>query len=458
MTSQTDDFFSVIALMEAWLETKMAQAQLPSITIGIIHGQELIYEGAFGYADVSKKINATSSTLYRIASITKPFTAIAIMQLREAGKLKLNDPVQKYLSWFTIKSPKNKEYKITIKQLLTHTSGLPRDAAFPYWMSGRFPSFKEVRKKLPSQEMAYRPLFRQKYSNLAYSLLGEIISSITKQSYEDYVKKNILLPLGMKSSSFFLDKSTRKKLATGYGVLFPFKKKRRVFLHHETRGLGAAAGLSSNVLDLAKFISFQLSNGKAKTTLLKPSSLREMQRLHWLRPNGREGSGLGFLIKKMEGLKLVRHSGSYIGFRSEIAFSTQHQLGIIILSNSDDKVPTPYAEQIFKWLISIRRAIPKKKLKTPSVLSNKFLGKYANRWVLSQVILYEGKLAIIYPSEIDPKGSMLKLIPCGKNLFRTQAMDLSSMEDGDIIRFEFDRGKKANGYFYNEIFYDRLIK
>ncbi len=148
---------SNLRLLEAWIETQIAYRNLPGMSIGIVYDQELVWARGFGYADVASKTPATPATIYRIASNSKVLTSIAVMQLRDAGKLRLEDPVADHLRWFRIRQRFPDARPITIRHLLTHTSGLPRDAAYPYWTDLDFPTLEEVQSALPEQETVFRP-------------------------------------------------------------------------------------------------------------------------------------------------------------------------------------------------------------------------------------------------------------------------------------------------------------
>ncbi len=164
---------------------------LPGIAIGVVYGEHLVWEKGFGFADVTKKIPMTPQTLFRLASITKLFTSTAIMQLRDAGKLQLNDPIEKYLPWFKIKNRFPDEPPITIWHILTHTSGLPREAAFPYWTDHNFPTLEQIIERLPKQETIFPPETKWKYSNLAMALLGAIVESASGEKYDKYIQRTI---------------------------------------------------------------------------------------------------------------------------------------------------------------------------------------------------------------------------------------------------------------------------
>ena len=169
-----------LKVFECWIESKIAYEDWPGLSIGIVYDQELIWSKGFGYANMEKKIPSTVYTKYLLASNTKQFTAIAIMQLRDAGKIDLNDPVEKYLPWINeIKQPFNNVPKITIRNLLTHTSGLPMDGLYLYCDDCILPALNELIEKLKYQTAAYPPETRWKYSNLEFAMLGEIVSKVS---------------------------------------------------------------------------------------------------------------------------------------------------------------------------------------------------------------------------------------------------------------------------------------
>jgi CubicO group peptidase (beta-lactamase class C family) len=140
---------SAIGLLEAWLESQLAYRGWPGLSIGIVHDQELIWARGFGHASLERSERARPDTLYRIASITKLFTSTAILQLRDAGKLRLSDPLTQHLPWFKIGEAYPDAPPITIEHLLTHTAGLPRELGFPYWTTSDFPSAEDARRRLP---------------------------------------------------------------------------------------------------------------------------------------------------------------------------------------------------------------------------------------------------------------------------------------------------------------------
>src|SRR5262245_6413687 len=160
-------------LFEAWLTSQIAYRGLPGVAIGVVYGQELIWSRGFGYADIEKKVPVTPATRFRMASHSKLFTATAIMQLRDDGKLRLDDPISKYLPWFAVKPAESDDPPITIEELLTHSSGLPREAG-AHWTTFEFPTPEQLRELIPAREAPFAPEVRWKYSNLGVSIAGMI--------------------------------------------------------------------------------------------------------------------------------------------------------------------------------------------------------------------------------------------------------------------------------------------
>ena len=169
------DVKAALDVLSAWIDSQRAYSGLPGVSLSVVHDQELVWAAGFGWADVERRIPATPDTRYRIASITKTFTATAILQLRDAGRLQLDDPLTKHLPWFALASKHADAPPITIRHLLTHTAGLPREAAFPYWTDFVFPTAEGLREGLTRQESVLATETQWKYSNLGLALAGDVV-------------------------------------------------------------------------------------------------------------------------------------------------------------------------------------------------------------------------------------------------------------------------------------------
>ena len=211
---------AAIAVLDAWVTATMTNREQLGLSLGIVYDQELIWAKGYGLADLAHRVPANASTVYRIASISKLFTTTAIMQLRDAGKLQLDDPVAKYLPWFKIKNAHPEGPTITIRHLLTHTSGLPREAAGVNWSDLTMTKREEMIRRVADQETVFPAETEWKYSNFGLTLAGEIVASVSGEPWAQYVESRILRPLGMKTTTP-VPTSSLPHLAVGYGRRVP---------------------------------------------------------------------------------------------------------------------------------------------------------------------------------------------------------------------------------------------
>lgn len=433
---------SHLAFFEAWLETHMAYAGLPGFAVGIVHDGEVIHAKGFGYADAEAKTPCGPDTLFRIASHSKLFTSIAVMQLRDANKLGLDDPVKKYLPWFGMGNPYPDAPPVTIRQLLTHTSGLPREGGRrPYWTGFEFPDREEVIGSLTDQSVVYPPGERWKYSNLALSLAGEIVAAVSGNSYPEYVAAHILKPLGMNNTFVELPDGERGRLAAGYGRRMPAGNREK-FPFMDARGIAAAAGLSSTVNDMAKFMAWQM---RLRETggggVLKASTLREMQRPHWTDPDWRGGRGLGFNIRRWNGRTLAGHGGAYPGYRTASYFDPGAKFGVVAFSNALDAEvycgqTWSVTERLFDWIApAVEKAAAGIPCPDPDPAWGNYVGLYRNIWRDGLVIVLGGRLMFIDDiHQPNPLPDACVLEPLGGNRFRMEGG--GDLPIGEVYEFE----------------------
>lgn len=427
-----------IRLFEAWISGQMAYRGLPGIAVGVIHDQKLVWSRGFGHADLASREPVTPQTRFRMASHTKLFTAVAIMQLRDAGKLRLDDPVSKHLPWFRIKPANEDDPPITIEHLLTHSSGLPREAASEYWTTFAFPTVQEVRGMVTSQTAAYAPEIRWKYSNLAFALAGMIVETLSGESWADYVKNHILDPLEMTGSS--IDKQV-PGLATGYGRRMPDgSRKKMEFMN--TRGIAPAAGLTSNVEDMAKFVSLQFRKGAAGgSQILASSTLREMHRVRVMENNWTSGNGIGFAVSRDKDRVRIGHGGSLAGYKTHTYMRVADKIGVVVLTNGDDSRPSEIAAKLMATVgeAVVKAAAPAKPEKQWDPGWKRFAGLYRSIWGDTEVIELDEELVMIDPTADDP-GDQQKLVPIGGGEFKLEA-PTGGAAVGEIVRFREEGGR-----------------
>ena len=440
---------AAVELARAWLEAERAYDLIPGVSAAIVYDQEVLWSGGFGWADAAARRPASPSTIYSICSISKLFTSVAVLRERDAGHLHLEEPVSKYLPWFKLKRAEG-EGDITIEGLLTHASGLPRESEAPYWSPPdyRFPTHEQIVERLSSQSALYPPETYFSYSNLGLTLAGEIVAATSKMPYDAYVRTNILEPLGLKSTTTEMPEAQRGKLlATGYTAL-DREGKRLAMPFFQARGIGPAAGYASTAEDLARFASWQFRLAeKGGTEILKATTLKEMQRVHWVDPDFETLRGLGFSVLRAEGKALVGHDGACPGYRTSLLLSPSEELAVAFLSNANGVDAMAYARDLLDIVGPAVRAAVKEpdKAKAPDPAMRRYAGTYtAQPWTGEVAVLpWEDGLAILFLPTDEPVRDLIRLKKTGENTFRRIRKDETLGEevvfemgtDGRAIRF-----------------------
>ncbi len=439
------DFSEAIRLIDTWLEAQRDYDHLPGISVAIVTDQEILWSNGYGMADLEKKVPSSPNTTYSICSISKLFTSVAIMQLRDAGKLRLEDLVSDHLSWFSLKQQYPDTGPITIRSLLTHSSGLPRESDYPYWSGPDFPfpSSEQVKAKLGAQKTLYPPSTYHQYSNLGLTLLGEIVAEVSGVPYKQYIKQNILIPLRLADTRPELPESLwRGKLATGYSAL-KRDGTRDMLPLFQAEGIAPAAGFSSTVEDLARFASWQFRLlEKGGKEILKASTLREMHRVHWVDPDWQTTWGLGFYVREVDGRSMVGHSGGCPGYRSILNIDDHEKQAFIVMINACGVSPGKYARGMRDVM---KKAADGGKEEKSTVELEDYAGLYSAQpwWGETGILPWKGKLAIFgLPSE-NPAQSMGLLKHIEGDTFRRLRKDetlgaevvFERDETGKVVRF-----------------------
>jgi CubicO group peptidase (beta-lactamase class C family) len=340
-----------LAAIDAWVQGRQMFDRIPGVSVGIVHDQDVLWSSGYGYSNLESERPANADTLYSVCSISKLFTAISLMQLRDEGQLTLRDPVEEHLDWFDIKQAHEGSGPITIEGLMTHSSGLPRESDFPYWTGPDFPfpTREEMISRLDAQETLYPAHKYFQYSNLAWTLAGEIVAETSGQSYDGYVREHILDPLGLADTRSFYPNDLRgEELAIGY-TGFQRDQARDPVKPFFTRGITAAAGFTSSVNDLARFASWQfrlLENGGEE--ILDANTLREMQRVHWVDPDWETTWGLGFNVRRDDDITFVSHGGGCPGYITSFTMVPKQKTAAIVLTNAGDGPADNIAVNILK--------------------------------------------------------------------------------------------------------------
>lgn len=425
-----------LRLLEAWADGQQAYERLPAVSMAVVHDQTVLWSHGFGYADLDRKVPASAETMYSICSISKLFTSVAVMQQRDAGKLRLDDPLAQHLPWFAIEQSFPGSAPITVRGILTHSSGLPREADFPYWTGPEypFPPRAQVIEHVARQKTLYPAETFFQYSNLGLTLAGELVAATSARPFGEYVRESILDPLGLRQTETdHRDELRGGRLATGYTA--PRRDgSRQPVPPYQVRGIAPAAGFTSTVLDLGRFASWQfrlLAGGSQE--VLAANTLREMQRVQWMDPDWKTSRGLGFAIWRSGDKTFVGHAGYCPGYQSELLLQTDEKLATVFMANTNGVDTRRWAQRAYEVVApAVKKALDDPKgAKPPDPTLERYAGRYEVFTAGERIVLpWDDGLAVLSLPTDNPTGdAFFKLKPAGEHRFRRVRADGSLGEE-----------------------------
>jgi CubicO group peptidase (beta-lactamase class C family) len=320
--------------IDAYVQGQMQDMRIPGVALGIVKGDEIVHLEGFGDADDSGR-QVTPQTLFKIGSMSKSFTALAIMQLVEDGKVKLDAPVRRYIPWFRVADPEASS-RITIRHLLNQTSGIPTSAGLTYMYKGDSSkdALEKVVRAMSNVELTHPPGEVHQYSNLNYTTLGLIVQMVSGVSYEQYVKEHILTPLGMKNSFMFLPEAERHGLATGHQFWFgrPFPGGGLVY----NRAITPAGLITSDAQDMSRYLIAQLDGGRYES--VQVLSAEGIAKLHrgTTGMGGKSSYAMGWIDGEIDGVPVVWHNGDPGDFHSTMVLAPKSEWGVVVLMNGSN--------------------------------------------------------------------------------------------------------------------------
>jgi len=418
--------------------------RLPGAAAGVVVGDDLVWSGGYGLADVETGRLHDARTLFRIASITKTFTATATLQLRDDGKLHLDDPAVAFLPELRdAASPFGAVETVTIRRMLSHESGLMGDPPGARWFHDVYESSPQANlARVAEIAMRIPPNVQQKYSNLAYQLLGEIVARAGGVPYADAIRERILEPLAMSSTAFApLPADLEARRAVGYWPRWLSDAFR------PATGLAefpaAEGGLQSCVEDVARWLSAQFPMQKAPEghrTVLADATLREMHRPRYLEGDKWEEAWcIGWYAVRKDDTVWIQHSGGLPGFVTNVCFHPKERVGAIALLNGNAEA-SALAMQLGKIALDAARSAVTP-FALPDVMPEAYadlLGIYgeAKEAILARLEWRDGALTMLDPSEPD-----WKLVFLATDQPDRFMVDWFQRESGEPV--EFHRGADA---------------
>jgi CubicO group peptidase (beta-lactamase class C family) len=322
-----------LASIDAYIEREMRDVHIPGLALGIVHNDEVVHLRGFGQAGPAGHA-VTPQTPFILASASKSFTALAIMQLVESGKVDLDTPVRRYLPDFRV-ADEAASAQITVRHLLHHTSGLPEDSAFGPMLSNdiRDEALSDRVRALEDVQLSNAVGAVFEYTDANYDVLGLVVQTVSGQSYESYIAEHVFAPLGMNQSYTNQTDAQRNGLATGHRSWFGYP---RPFEAPYSRAAMPSSYLISSAEDVAHFLSMQLSDGRyAGRSVVSPEGIAAMHA-----PAVQEGTrdifyGMGWESRSMGGVPVVRHDGTNANFYADMVLDSGDRWGVVILTNFD---------------------------------------------------------------------------------------------------------------------------
>jgi CubicO group peptidase (beta-lactamase class C family) len=346
--ASTPDF----AAIDRYVEQERQATNMPGLAVGIVQGDQVAHLKGFGVADLSGRL-VTPQTPFIIGSLTKSFTALAIMQLVEAGKVDLDAPVQRYLPWFRV-ADEQASARIIVRHLLNQTSGLPTMPGNLY-LRNRDVSASALENEVRAVRtisLTYPPGTTYQYCNLNFSTLGLIVQTVTGETYEQYVQEHILAPLDMHNSFVSPDEAKRNGLTTGYQFWFG----RPVPIDEPYNRAGVPAGyISASAEDMAHYLIAQLNGGRySDATLLSEAGIAELHRP--AAPLGSLSGGayaMGWVVSELNGVPTVWHEGSTDAFKANMILVPEGHWGIVVLQNGVNELQGQRIDAIATGVMSL---------------------------------------------------------------------------------------------------------
>ncbi len=347
--------------LDDYLLGMMNKHTLAGLAVGVVQDGKLIYTSGLGRADFSSGRPISMDTHFRIASISKTFTAIGIMQLWEQGKFKLDDPVNNYLKDLKVLHKDPFAPPITFRHMLTHTSGIgeaPTIKDVVLMLTGKDRGFAQAEEPPIKLSEFYDGLFisdvpagqKWAYANHAFAMLGKLIEDISGIPFPEYMRANVFEPLGMYKTDYLFSERVRETFAQGY----QFKKGALQPIPFRMRRLLGAGAVFSSVNEMAKYMAALMNGGANEHGRILKAETLEMMMTPQLDTDPRVFSmGFAFWLENFGGHLIAGHGGALPGFNSEMKIAPQEKLGVIVFTNTVSTAPDMIAAEIIRRLLDV---------------------------------------------------------------------------------------------------------
>ena len=391
------DYAGVTAVLERFIGHEMRDKGLPAVSVALVDDQEIVWARGFGYAHPADSVPATAETVYRVGSVSRLFTDIAVMQLVERGVLDLDAPVDRWLEDFRPANPFGKP--ITLRHLMAHRSGLVREPPIGNYFDDTGADLGAAVASLNATALVYEPGTRTKYSNAGIAVVGRVLEAVTGEPFAQWLDRALLEPLSMRSSAF----EPRADLVERRAAASMWTYDGRVFDAPTFElGMAPAGSMVSTVTDLGRFLSMLFAGGRAASgaEVLSRESLEEMWRPQFAAPGATAGYGLGFSVSTLDGHRRIGHGGAIYGFATALAALPDQKLGVVAVTTVDaaNAVTDRIADAALRLMLAARQGLPLPVPDTTLPVSAELLttlpSRYTNDTLTVEVLERDGRLLL----------------------------------------------------------------
>ena len=346
------DYAAAAARLGAYITHEMKDKDLSAVSIVLVDKDTTVWARGFGHANPKDSVAATARTIYRVGSVSKLFTDIALMRLVERGALDLDAPVTRYLPDF---HPANAfGGTITLRQLMTHHAGLVREPPVGSYFDSTAPPLADVVASLNRTALVYRPGSRYKYSNGALQVVGLALERAAGEPFPRYMHDSVLVPFGMTRSAFF---EPGPELAPDVATAFMWASDGRRFAAPTFHRNAPSGTLYTSVLDLGRFLAALFADSNP---VIGRATLERMWVPQFADSGATEGNGLGFFVSRFDGHARVGHDGAIYGFATTLAALPDERLGVVVVTTLDgaNSVTDRIADAALHAMLAVRAGAP----------------------------------------------------------------------------------------------------
>lgn len=419
-------------VVENWLPIKIRYDHTPGAVVCIAVNGVPKYVNAFGLSDIETGTKMKKDAQFRVASMSKMFTAVSIMQLQEKGGLRLDDKVAGHLTWFKGKTKKTDLTNVTIRQLLSHNAGIFRDGVAQQWVNDKFPI--KLKGTVSADAIVFDNATTTKYSNHGYAVLGAIIEKVSGVSYDNYVIENIIIPLDLKNTLPDLPDEIPTKLTRGYERWTPDVIERKMEPNIKTNSYASATGFISDVKDLAVFLSSL--HPDTKKSVLNRESRKAMRQVQGI-INENEMYGLGLCLETLTGQKTYGHSGGFAGYVTNAISHAEDNVQVIVLTNTQSSTAGAVSDNLMRLIYEFKDT---KDIK--HIAKEPYSGLYRNRWGDSVVVATGDDLVMFTASSSNPAKAWSKYKNIRQHIYKNQN-EVGFGAPGETIAFKKIKNEKA---------------